>query len=295
MVNWKRMLFIINPTAGMRKRDSMIEVVNTFTAAGYEPTIFYTRYHGHATEIVIQHGTWTDLIVCMGGDGTLNEVVAGVCELGLKKPIGYIPAGSTNDFASSIHLPLNPVDAAESIVTGTPRYFDIGSFQGRTFIYTASVGLFTSTSYDTPQEYKNVLGHFAYVLTGIKDLSKTKKIPLTFRSGEHTWSGDYIFAAICNTTSIGGVMSFDSDIVDFQDGLFELFLVKYPRDVIELNQILAAVTNKDYNTEFVSLLKLSHLEIDNPTKADWSIDGEKEEGKEHVAFKVLHDNVQIIY
>lgn len=289
------LLFIINPTAGQKKRDSMVDIITTFNDAGYAVTVFYTRRRNHAKELVMEYGPEADLIVCMGGDGTLNETIAGICEAGLKKPVGYIPAGSTNDFAASLSIPTDAVEAAKGIVEKMPRYLDVGSFGGRPFIYTASAGLFTSTSYDTPQEFKNVFGHFAYILNGIKDLSKVKPVHLTFTLENETVEDDYIFVAFCNTTSIGGVMNLDESIVDYSDGLFELLLIKFPKDVIQLNQIIASLMAKEYNTDMIRLFKIASSSIKNPEAVDWSLDGEKDEGRMDVEFHVIKDTVLMIY
>lgn len=294
-MDWKHLLFVVNPKAGQKKKDSLSGIIDVFTDAKYLPTLFYTKYSGHATEIVKEHGASFDMIVCMGGDGTLNEVVAGVYETGLHCPIGYIPAGSTNDFAASLSLPLQPVEAAKNIVTGTPHYFDIGNFGDRLFVYTASCGLFTNTSYETPQEFKNLLGHFAYILNGIKDLSKVKRIPLRFKVGSEVISGEYIFVGICNTTSIGGVMNLTNDMVDFKDGVFELILIPFPKDLIELNRTIAALTAKDFNTGHVQVVKVSSMDVENAELVDWSVDGEKEPGSNPVSFHVIHDAIKIVY
>lgn len=291
----KNLLFIINPTAGQKKRESMVDIINVFNDAGYAVTIFYTRHRNHAKELVIQYGAESDLIVCMGGDGTLNETISGICEAGLKTPVGYIPAGSTNDFAASLSIPTDTVAAAERIVKKAPRYLDVGSFGGRPFIYTASAGLFTSTSYDTPQEIKNLLGHFAYILNGIKDLSKVKPVHFKFTVEDETMEDDYIFTALCNTTSIGGIMNLDESIVDYEDGLFELLLIKFPKDIIQLNQIIASLMAKEYNTDLIRFCKVSSAAVNNPASVAWSLDGEKEEGKNDAEFHVIHDTVLMVY
>lgn len=291
----KSLLLIINPTAGQKKRESMADIINVFSDAGYVVMIFYTRHRYHAKELVIQYGEDADLIVCMGGDGTLNETIAGICESGMKTPVGYIPAGSTNDFAASLSIPTDAVEAAKRIVEKTPRYLDVGSFGGRSFIYTASAGLFTSTSYDTPQEIKNLFGHFAYILNGIKDLSKVKRIHLSFSLADETVEDDYIFAAFCNTTSIGGIMNLDESVVDYADGLFELLLIKFPKDLIQLNQIIASLMAKEYNTELIRFCKVSSAAINNPASVDWSLDGEKEEGKTDAEFHVIRNTVSMVY
>ena len=170
---YRRLLFIINPHAGMHRKDNPLsEIILCFSDHGYETVVCFTREGGDATRLVEEHAyDDIELIVCMGGDGTLNEVITGCRNIKWNKAVGYIPAGSTNDFAASLGLSSDPVEAARNIMAGTPKELDIGEFNGRTFVYTACSGMFTRVSYETPQKYKNVLGHFAYVLEGIKELS----------------------------------------------------------------------------------------------------------------------------
>lgn len=291
----KKLVFIANPRAGIKKKeDYMVELINEFDDYGYATEVHYTRAQGHATELVLRHARKADLIVCMGGDGTLNEVIEGIIIGGIAAPLGYIPTGSTNDFASSLNLSHQPHIAARDIMTRTAHHLDIGRFNDRYFVYTASCGIFTRASYETPQNFKNIFGHFAYVLDGVKDLGNVKRMKLNIEFDGKKIQGEYIFAAICNSTSLGGIMTIDKDKVDFSDGKFELLLIKFPKDLIELGILITKLQNQNYGDD-VQLIPVSRLKITDSTDIDWSLDGEKEEGREVVDFEVFHRAVKFIY
>lgn len=172
----KQMLLILNPTSGTRKgQKNLSDIISVFNQAGYDTHVCITNAQGDGTRAVETFGSQMDLIVCCGGDGTLNETITGIIQNDLQTPIGYIPAGSTNDFASSLSLPGDVVEAAKQIVNGTPHAYDVGTFSERYFTYIASFGAFTRTSYTTSQNVKNALGHMAYVLEGIQEISKIHK------------------------------------------------------------------------------------------------------------------------
>lgn len=291
----EKLLFIINPKAGQKKReDFLVDVINEFNDNGYEVNIRFTRERGDGIKFARNLGNGYDRIVCMGGDGTLNEVIEGILEAGIKVPLGYIPTGSTNDFANSLNLSADPAQAAVNIMQKDVKSIDIGKFNGRYFVYTASAGIFTKASYSAPQTIKNVLGHFAYILEGIKDLTQVKQLKLKIELKDEVIEGNYIFAAICNSTSIGGIMTLDQGKVDFSDGLFEMLLVKFPKDLIELGFIVNQLTAQKYDDK-VKLIPISKATISDSTNIDWSLDGEKEEGKETIKFKVVHNAINFIY
>lgn len=292
---FKKLLFIVNPRAGQKKKDDIfIDIINEFNDNGYEVIIRFTRKMKDATNIVKALGPVADMIVCMGGDGTLNEVIDGMLLEKIKKPLGYIPAGSTNDFASSLNLPKDPIQAAKHIMSNKAHYIDIGKFNKRYFVYTASAGIFTKASYSAPQNIKNIFGHFAYVLEGVKDLTQVKRLKLKIELKDEVIEDEFIFAAICNSTSIGGIMAIDESRVDFADGFFELLLVKFPKDLIELGIIVNLLTNQKYDDR-VKLLKVSKAQISDCNDIDWSLDGEKEEGKKTMKFRVIHNGIKLVY
>lgn len=294
---YKKVLLIINPRSGITKKGSALnDIIITFSEHGYETTVCFTRKAGDATTLVMDHARDSiDIICCMGGDGTLNEMLRGARSIGWNKPMGYIPAGSTNDFAVSRGIPVDPAAAAERIMTGTPHYADLGEFNGRTYVYTAANGLFASTTYTTPQSFKNRLGHFAYVLEGAKDVFTFKPVKLKVDTGEEVFEGEYIFVSICNTFSMGGVMSLDKVNVDFSDGLFEMILVKQPADPIELHNTVQALVNQNFEHESITIRKITSAKIYNEEGLDWSLDGERGKGQQVNEFKVLHNAVALIY
>ena len=294
----KRLLFIVNPNAGMAKKEGIfVSIVSVFQKYGYETVLMFTQKSGDATEFVVEHANDDiDMVVCMGGDGTLNETFAGAREIGWMKPIGYLPAGSTNDFAQSLGLPEDLVEAAEKIMTGTPRMLDLGSFNGRVFVYTAACGLFSNTSYETPQNIKNKLGHLAYILEGVKDFTQFKPVYLKIDTPKQRIEDNFIFVAICNTFSIGGVMKLGQDSVELNDGEFELLAISMPRNAMQLSSIVKALLDQNYDeTDLVQFVKISEATILYPRPEDWSLDGERGIGRETNRFKVIPDAVSLIY
>lgn len=291
----KKLLFIINPKAGVKKnRDYIDEAVEVFENAGYKVGIKYTKKRLDGTNIAREYGSKVDLVVCMGGDGTLNEVIQGMIEMGAVTPLGYIPAGSTNDFATSLGLKSNPKEQAEFIVSNEARSLDMGSFNGRYFVYTASAGIFTKTSYSTPQKMKNRLGHFAYILHGARELFHIRRLKLKIELEDKTYEGKYIFAAVNNATRVGGIMKLNEDMVEFNDGLFELMLVEFPSGPIGFMKLVVKILTQKF-TGKITLEQIKSARITDCTDIDWSLDGEKEPGRAVVDFKVVHDAVNFIY
>ncbi|MCI8955680.1 MAG: diacylglycerol kinase family lipid kinase [Eubacterium sp.] len=291
----KRLLFIINPKAGLKKNRNYIdEAVQVFEEAGYKVGIKYTKKRLDGTNIAREHGAKVDLVVCMGGDGTLNEVIQGMAEKEITTPLGYIPAGSTNDFATSLGLSSNPKTQAEFIVSHEAKPLDMGMFNGRYFVYTASAGIFTETSYSTPQKMKNRLGHFAYILHGSRELFRIRSLKLKIELDHTTYEGKYIFAAINNATKVGGIMRLDKEAVEFNDGEFELMLVEFPKNPVEFVRLAVKIFAQQF-TGKITLEKIKSARITDCTDIDWSLDGEKEKGRAVVDFKVIHDAVNFIY
>lgn len=291
----KKLLFIVNPKAGLKKNRNYIdEAVQVFEEAGYKVGIKYTKKRLDGTNIAREHGARVDLVVCMGGDGTLNEVIQGMAEKEITTPLGYIPAGSTNDFAASLGLSSNPKTQAEFIVSHEAKPLDMGMFNGRYFVYTASAGIFTETSYSTPQKMKNRLGHFAYILHGSRELFRIRSLKLKIELEHTTHEGKYIFAAINNATKVGGIMKLDKEAVEFNDGEFELMLVEFPKNPVEFIRLAVEIFTQQF-TGKITLEKIKSARITDCTDIDWSLDGEKEKGRAVVDFKVIHDAVNFIY
>lgn len=291
----KKLLFIINPKAGVKKNRNYIDdAVEVFEEAGYKVGIKYTKKRLDGTNIAREYGAKVDLVVCMGGDGTLNEVIQGLAEMNIMTPLGYIPAGSTNDFATSLGLKSNPKEQAEFIVSHEAKPLDMGMFNGRYFVYTASAGIFTETSYSTPQKMKNRLGHFAYILHGSRELFRIRSLKLKIELEDKTYEGKYIFAAINNATKVGGIMKLDKESVEFNDGEFELMLVEFPKGPVEFMKLVIKIFTQSF-TGKITLEKIKSARITDCTDIDWSLDGEKEKGRAVVDFKVIHDAVNFIY
>lgn len=297
MGTYKKLLFIINPRAGIRKKESALtDIILTFSDHGYETIVCFTREAGDASRLVQEHvNEEIDRIVCMGGDGTLNEVIAGCREIGWDKPLGYIPAGSTNDFAASLGLPSDPVEAAERAMSGQEHRLDIGRFNGRHFVYTASCGIFTKVSYETPQKYKNLVGHFAYLLEGIKDLTNVHSFHMRISMEGHVYEDNYLFVAFCNTFSLGGVMTLDSKTVDLEDGFFEVLLISRPHDLMQLRSIIQALLEQNYNTPHITYCKTDQATIVCSKAPDWSLDGEHGIGCDVNKFEVIPGGIRMVY
>ena len=292
----KKMLVIMNPFAGTRQANKYLAgILDIFCKSGYEVRIAMTQKAGDGTALAEEHARDNDIIVAIGGDGTFNEVVAGVLGSGADTPIGYIPAGTTNDFAASVGLNTSTLAAARSIVSGHKQRFDIGSFNGRYFSYVASFGAFTSTSYNVPQDLKNAIGHAAYVLSGITDVVNIKPLHLRVVSGEDIYEGDYVFGAICNSTSMGGIINLKSADVDMNDGLFEVMLIKAPENIIDLNSIIFALSTQSYSEcDQITFFSSAHVDIDAPADMPWTLDGEYQEPCEKVSVSNVYDAVQLM-
>ncbi len=291
-----RLLLIMNPCAGMKKANPQLtDILSVFGKAGYECLVFMTQRRGDGVEIAAKYANQVDLVVCIGGDGTFNETISGVCRAGSDTPIGYIPAGSTNDFAASLNLSKHVVHAAQDIVDGEPVAFDVGRFQDRYFTYVASFGAFTKASYATSQNVKNALGHLAYVLGGIKELSSIRSYHLwSILDHDQVVEGEYIFGAISNSTSVGGILTLDPKLVDMNDGQFELLLVKSPENLSSLAEIVRALSVQDYSSPMLTFHTARHLLVEADPQMDWTLDGEYAPGSDRIEIENLHSAVRII-
>ncbi|MBQ8684162.1 MAG: YegS/Rv2252/BmrU family lipid kinase [Clostridia bacterium] len=291
----KKLLLILNPCSGkMAGKRHLADVLEAFCRADYAPTVYVTTGRGNARELAAAYGGEAELVVCLGGDGTFNEVVAGLLMAGHTTPIGYIPCGSTNDFANSIGLKKTIPAATEAILTGKPHTYDVGVFGGRHFTYVASFGMFTRASYATPQNVKNALGHLAYVLEGIKDLSNIRPWRLRFELEDEVLEGEYIFGAISNSTSVGGVLTLDPKTVDMNDGLLELLLIKMPKNAAELSECIKALVEQKYTSPHIVFRSAARMTVTADPAMEWSLDGEWNGGSETVVVENLHDAIRLI-
>ncbi len=291
----KRLLLIMNPYAGQKSgKKHLADILELFCKAGYIPTVFMTTGVGNGYALAKAHTAAHDLVVCIGGDGTFNEVVSGAIDSGADVPIGYIPCGSTNDFASGLGLSKAPLRAVQDILEGAPKTYDVGSFDGRFFSYVASFGAFTRASYTTPQNLKNVLGHLAYILEGIKDLPNIRPVRMRFETADAVFEDDYIFGAISNSTSLGGILTLAPDTVDMNDGLFELLLVKYPKNAAELNECIRCLQEKNYRSPMLTFHPTSQLTVTTNEPVDWTLDGEHEPGRARITVENRHNAFRLI-
>lgn len=271
----KKMLFVYNPHAGKERiRSNLLDIIDIFTKAGYEVTAHPTQKQGDAIEATLKKAHKYEILVCCGGDGTLDEVVTGMMKRAYRIPIGYIPAGTTNDFARSLGIPGNMMKAAQSIVAGNRFACDIGSFNNDTFVYIAAFGLFTDVSYETDQNVKNVLGHLAYILEGAKRLNKYPSYHLRVTANGQTLEEDFMYGMVSNSRSAGGFKNITGKNVKLDDGVFEVTLIKKPQNVIELNLIMAALVGGSIDTACMYCFKTEHITFESDEQIAWSLDGE---------------------
>ena len=292
----KKMLFVMNPNAGVRRANRFLtEILTVFSRADYDVQTYITAGPGDATEMVAKRAKEMDLVVCCGGDGTFNETVCGMLKSGADVPIGYIPSGSTNDFATSLGLSTVTVQAAKDIVEGTPRAYDVGRFGDRYFTYVASFGAFTKASYATPQNVKNALGHTAYVLEGIQELSQIRNVHMRMEMDGRVVEDDFLFGAISNSTSVGGILTLDPSQVDMGDGQFEILLVRAPRNLSEISECIQAVQSQRYNDcAMITFCSTDSVKVIADPDLTWTLDGERAEGAGEIQVDNLHHAVRVM-
>ncbi len=274
-MNQKKLLLIDNPRSGRSKsRSPLFDAMSIFSEAGYLISVHKTTAAGDAAQTAAREGGSYDLVVAVGGDGTLNETISGLMTLDAPPLLGYLPQGSTNDFAASLHISLNPVTAAAAIVRHEPTVLDIGCWNERYFAYVASFGAFTKSSYTAPQSAKNALGHFAYILEGMKDLDTLRPYRIRLTADGESLDGEYLFGAVCNSTSIGGLMKLDPERVVLDDGKFEMLLVPNPKTPLELQNLIFALLNQQYDSQGLVFRHVSSLRLETDEALPWSLDGE---------------------
>lgn len=271
----KKMLFIYNPNAGTGLlKPKLADVLDIFVKGGYEVTVYPTQKYHDALAKMQSYTEDYDLVACSGGDGTLDEVVTGMSFREKRVPIGYIPTGTTNDFANSLHISRNILEAADTVVNGVPFPCDVGMFNDDYFIYIAAFGLFTDVSYETKQSMKNVLGHLAYVLEGAKRLFNipSYRIKVTYEGGEI--EDEFIYGMVTNSRSVGGFKGIIGRDVVFDDGEFEVTLIKMPKNPIELNEIVGALLLKQIDSKHMYSFKSGSIRFESLEEIPWTLDGE---------------------
>ena len=271
----KKLFFIYNPHAGKEHiKGKMYGIIKVLADAGYELTVYPTKGCQDATERIRNLSEDYALVVCSGGDGTLDEVVTGMMQREHRIPIGYIPAGTCNDFARSLQIPANMQRSAEIAVHGEDFSFDVGSFNDKNFIYIAAFGIFTDVSYSTKQEAKNALGQMAYILEGMKRLYNVKSYYLKVTSQEMCFAGDFLFGMVTNSKSGGGFKSIIGKNVVFDDGVYEVTFIRRPKNPLELQEILAALLIEEIDTKYMYSFRSSRILVEAEEPIPWTLDGE---------------------
>ena len=276
----KKLLFVYNAKSGKAQVVKYLaQIQDIFTKAGYIVVSYPTQCRDDAKNIISRIGSNFDRIVCCGGDGTLNEAITGIMRSEWYKekqiPLGYIPAGSTNDFATSIRLPKNMVSAARIAVNGRVKSLDMGEFNDRNFVYVACFGAFSEISYSTSQEIKNILGHQAYVLEAVRKFvpNITKSYRIKAKVKDKKIEGEFIYGMIRNSNSVGGFKGLAGKDVGLDDGLYEVTLVKPPKTAFDFQEIVSALL-MDKKSNLVYKFKTERIDIVSNENIDWVVDGE---------------------
>ncbi|MCL2097076.1 MAG: diacylglycerol kinase family lipid kinase [Oscillospiraceae bacterium] len=293
-------LFIVNPNAGTKQaKNHLPKILDLFGGDGGVNSVHLTNSRGDAAKIAAELGSLADRIICVGGDGTFNEVVTGLQNSGLDIPIGYIPAGTANDLASSLKISKNMTQAAKDIIASENIInLDIGRFNGNYFAYIASFGAFTKVSYTTPQSSKNMLGHFAYIIEGVKELPAIRPEYIKIEifnpdGGVRIIEGEYVFGAFSNSKSVGGVLTLDPDIVDMTDGIFEVLLIKPLNGAQAVWDCVYSLINQDYNCGHIDFFSVRNAVIYADPKMNWTLDGEYFGGCEKITLENLNNAVRV--
>ena len=271
----KRLLLIMNPCAGKGgAKHFLFDLCNGLCAQQFHVEVCITQRKQHACDYIMEHGDTYDQIVCLGGDGTWNEVITGTMHLHRKPILAYLPTGTVNDFANTLNLSKDPIKVLEAIEKSKPEPIDIGQFNQRYFTYVAAFGMFTEISYSTPQSNKNILGKVAYFLEGIKQLAHITYYSLQLQTSMQNIEGDFIFGCITNTRYLGGFQSLTKDYAHLDDGLFEVLLIKMPNNLLDLQIIIASLLKREINTDWMIFLKTNYIKIDSTSSIPWTLDGE---------------------
>lgn len=291
----RKLLFIFNPKSGMGLiKNHLVEIVDIMVKAGFETTIYTTQERGDATRKVVECGAGYDRIICSGGDGTLDEVVTGMRQIHLHIPLGYIPAGSTNDFAKSLQIPSEMVKAAEIAVGEHVFPCDVGQFNDDTFVYIAGFGVFTEISYETPQSLKNILGHAAYILSAAQSLTSIQSHMLQIEVNDEVIEGRFIYGMVTNSVSVGGFKGLTGKDIHLDDGEFEVTLIKSPTNPIELNEIIGYLTGIVSESKMVYVCKAKNIVVRSRQSMAWTLDGEFGGNHWQVEIKNQHRKVNIL-
>ena len=290
----KSMLLIANPAAGRRSIEANLPaVIRVFMDAGYTVTTAITAGNGEACKLAENHAHEHDLIVCAGGDGTLNECVTGLIRSGKSLPVGFIPCGSTNDFASAHGIPTDMLAAAKAAVKGKSRLLDIGRMGERCFLGTAFFGAFSWMGYTTPQERKNRLGFSAYVLDGLKGLNKLKPHGVRLSANGRTHEDEYIFGSVSNTKKLCGIVNLPKLGTELSDGMFEVLLIKRPKNLSDWDEILCGISSGEFESSVFDFFRAGEIGIENEKGLVWSLDGESSGSFDKATINVLSNAIDL--
>lgn len=293
----QKMLFIFNPhTGGGRLQGKLMSILCEFSAAGYEVTVHPTQAQGDAENAAAGADNIYNVVACCGGDGTLNEVVNGLLQCKNPPLLGYIPGGTTNDFASSLGLPKTDMLAAARRITQPRKHFafDVGRMNGRAFTYVAAFGAFTDVSYGTPQKFKNMLGYFAYILEGVQKLPNLRPLHAVVETdGGQVIEDDFIYGMVSNSVSVGGFSFASNRKIRLDDGEFEVLLLRHPQNLSEFRELSAALVSRNITSPSLTALKARSLVVTSPEKISWTLDGEFGGAHTKAEIQVLHKALTI--
>ena len=276
-------------------RTELLKVVEILSADNNLVTVYPTKARGDATEFIKNHTDLSyDLIVVCGGDGTLNEVITGLMQSGIHRTLGYIPSGTLNEWSSGLHISRSIKQAANDILTGNKIQLDIGRFGDKYFSYTASFGAFTDASYSAPQDVKNVLGQAAYFFEGIKSIGNIKPVHLKFTADGKETEGDFLFGAVSNSMSVGGIVKFNESAVKLNDGKFEILLIRNPDNILKLQPIIDGILKQDFNREGIEFFTADSVTVTGGEELSWTLDGEFAKGENEITISNLHNAIELI-
>lgn len=292
----KRLLLIVNPCSGKAKmRTELLNVVEIFANADFTVTVYPTKDRSDATlRVASLKENEFDLIVVCGGDGTLNEVISGLMQSQSRCKLGYIPSGTLNEWSSGLGMSRNITDAAKDIVNGKEIMLDIGKFGEKYFSYTASFGAFTSASYTAAQDVKNLLGQAAYFFEGIKSIGNIKPIHLKFLCDEKEIEGDFLFGAVSNSFSVGGIVKFDDSVVKLNDGYFEVLLIRKPDNVLKLQPLIDGILRQELDREGMEFFHTKEITVLGGEDVSWTLDGEFAKGTEQLKISNINKAIRFI-
>lgn len=291
----KNVLFVFNPHAGKGAiKGESVNLMDRFSKAGYRVEVYVSQFSGDLRNKVKELGAGKDLVVCSGGDGTLNEVISAIMEMDPKPELGYLPAGTTNDFGASHNIPKDFRKAVDMLMTGTPHPIDIGSFnEDRYFAYVAGFGAFTDVPYKTSQDLKAVLGHPAYIVEGAISLFDLKPIHTWIRIGDTVMEMDVLVALVSNANQVAGFKQLSGGDVGLDDGVFETLIIQNPENANQVTDIVASLV-LNTTSKYIHRIKSSDIEFRFEEPVQWVLDGEYGGEQTHVYIKNHQKTINFI-